>query len=239
MVFNLTHYKDMKKDVYTIKGMHCASCASIITKTVSKVPGVRDISVNFASEKANLSFDPSATSIEVMNTELEKLGYMIMSTGEEESGVHDHAKTSDSELVLLQQKTHFVLPITGVIFILMLWDILARTFVRVPNLPIPMDLFNIINMVLATIVLFWVGKPFLKGVTRFLRYKVANMDTLIGIGTLTAYLYSVVITLLPSIRDLLRVPEFTYFDVTIVVIGFITLGKYLEARSKKENRGCD
>ncbi len=234
MVFNLTHYKDMKKDVYTIKGMHCASCASIITKTVSKVPGVRDISVNFVSEKANLSFDPSATSIEVMNTELEKLGYMIMSTGEEESGVHDHAKTSDSELVLLQQKTHFVLPITGVIFILMLWDILARTFVRVPNLPIPMDLFNIINMVLATIVLFWVGKPFLKGVTRFLRYKVANMDTLIGIGTLTAYLYSVVITLLPSIRDLLRVPEFTYFDVTIVVIGFITLGKYLEARSKKK-----
>ena len=234
MVFNLTHYNDMKKDVYTIKGMHCASCASIITKTVSKVPGVRDISVNFVSEKANLSFDPSATSIEVMNTELEKLGYMIMSTGEEESGVHDHAKTSDSELVLLQQKTHFVLPITGVIFILMLWDILARTFVRVPNLPIPMDLFNIINMVLATIVLFWVGKPFLKGVTRFLRYKVANMDTLIGIGTLTAYLYSVVITLLPSIRDLLRVPEFTYFDVTIVVIGFITLGKYLEARSKKK-----
>jgi Cu2+-exporting ATPase/Cu+-exporting ATPase len=60
------------------------------------------------------------------------------------------------------------------------------------------------------------------------------MDTLIGIGTIVAYVYSTLITLLPQIGTLLRVPEYTYFDVTIVVIGFITLGKYLEARSKKK-----
>jgi Cu2+-exporting ATPase/Cu+-exporting ATPase len=98
----------------------------------------------------------------------------------------------------------------------------------------PMQLFNIILMVLATIFLFWIGKPYLNGVVRFVRFKVANMDTLIGLGTLVAYLYSTIITLLPPVRDLLRVPEYTYFDVTIVVIGFITFGKYLEMRSKKK-----
>jgi magnesium-transporting ATPase (P-type) len=58
------------------------------------------------------------------------------------------------------------------------------------------------------------------------------MDTLIGIGTLTAFTYSSLVFLLPPIRELLKAPEYTYFDVTIVVIGFVTLGKYLEARSK-------
>lgn len=60
------------------------------------------------------------------------------------------------------------------------------------------------------------------------------MDTLIGIGTLTAYIYSVIITLFPGVREAFLLPEYTYFDVTIVVIGFITLGKYLEARSKSK-----
>jgi Cu2+-exporting ATPase/Cu+-exporting ATPase len=59
------------------------------------------------------------------------------------------------------------------------------------------------------------------------------MDTLIGIGTISAYLYSTIIVLLPQIRDFIQVPDYTYFDVVIVVIGFVTFGKYLEANSKK------
>ncbi len=70
------------------------------------------------------------------------------------------------------------------------------------------------------------------GIVMFIQSGAASMDTLIGIGTLTAYLYSAVITLIPSVRQLLQIPDYTYFDVTIVVIGFVLLGKYLEARSK-------
>ena len=58
------------------------------------------------------------------------------------------------------------------------------------------------------------------------------MDTLIGIGTLTAYVYSIIITLLPQVRIAMNLPEYTYFDVTIVVIGFVILGKYAEAKAK-------
>jgi Cu2+-exporting ATPase/Cu+-exporting ATPase len=116
----------------------------------------------------------------------------------------------------------------------MMWDIASQLFVGVPRLPLPMETFNIISMIVASVVLFWIGKPFLLGVSRFIKYRVANMDTLIGIGTLTAYVYSVIITLFPDIREAFLLPEYTYFDVTIVVIGFITLGKYLEARSKNK-----
>jgi Cu+-exporting ATPase len=116
----------------------------------------------------------------------------------------------------------------------MMWDIAAQIFITVPGLPLPMEMFNIISMILATVTLFWIGKPFLLGVSRFIKHRVANMDTLIGIGTLTAYIYSIIITLFPVVRETFLLPEYTYFDVTIVVIGFITLGKYLEARSKSK-----
>ncbi|HRN70104.1 MAG TPA: copper-translocating P-type ATPase, partial [Candidatus Woesebacteria bacterium] len=76
------------------------------------------------------------------------------------------------------------------------------------------------------------GRPFINGVVRFIKYRAANMDTLVGIGTLVAYFYSSIMLLFPEIKSLLNAPEGLYYDVTIVVIGFITLGKYLEAKSK-------
>jgi Cu2+-exporting ATPase/Cu+-exporting ATPase len=114
----------------------------------------------------------------------------------------------------------------------MIWDIIGQFSLSIPKQPIPMPLFNTISFLLATIILFWVGKPYLEAVVRFIKYRVANMDSLVGIGTLTAYIYSTTAFLFPQIRSFLSLPEYTYFDVVIVVTGFITLGKYLEARSK-------
>jgi len=216
-----------------VTGMHCASCASVITKKLSALPNVHSVSVNYGNEKAKIDFDDEAVSINEMNQEIGKLGYSL-SSSENTDMTHDHMSMKEYEFEELKQKTEFILPVTFVVFTLMMWDILARTTVGIPNLPIPMALFNTIGMILATIALFWVGKPYLLGVTRFIRHRVANMDTLIGLGTLVAYLYSLFITLAPSVATLLNVPEYTYFDVTIVVIGFITLGKYLELRSKRK-----
>ncbi len=249
----------MSTQTLKIKGMHCASCASIIEKKVSKLPGINSIAVNFASEKAKIDFNGLDVPLHSINQEIGKLGYTLIASEKEMlmPGMHDYSKMKnkevmkgmesighdhilmmendpESELNNIKEKIYFILPITIIIFTLMMWDILARSFVSIPNLPIPMELFNTISMIIATIALFWVGKPFIAGVGRFIQYRVANMDTLIGIGALTAYIYSIIITLLPSIRTIIQVPEYTYFDVTIVVIGFITLGKYLEANSKKK-----
>lgn len=238
----------MKQETYIVKGMHCASCSAIITKALKKLPGIEACDVNFATEKASISMDPSKVSLDDMNKEIGKLGYTLAqdhaSMGHEmtdRKGGMDHSahlglsQTKEDKLRELQEmktKVDFVMPVTFAVFLLMMWDIASRLFLEIPKLPIPMPLFNMISFLLSAVVLFWIGKPFVDGVVKFMLYRVANMDTLIGIGTVTAFVYSSIIFLIPPIRDLLKVPEYTYFDVTIVVIGFVTLGKYLEARSK-------
>jgi P-type Cu+ transporter len=225
----------MTTQIFKVKGMHCASCAQIITKKLSGVPNIIDVEVNYGNEKAKINFDSSKVSVNQLNQEIEKLGYSLIDQNEEQfSSIDSSHDSSDTELIELSQKTHFIMPIVAVIFVLMMWDILSRIVSWIPNLPIPMELFNEISMIIATVALFYVGKPYLIGVSRFVQYRVANMDTLIGIGTSVAYLYSTIITFFPQIRTLLQLPESTYFDVTIVVIGFITFGKYLEAKSKKK-----
>lgn len=227
----------MTSKIFKIEGMHCASCSAIITKKLSKLDGIKNANVNFATEKADIDFDSSKVDLEKMNNEIEKLGYKI-SNIEENASISNHIDLSQSkrdkeaELENQKSKTGFVMPLSIFIFIIMMWDIAAKSFSFIPNLPIPMELLNIISMIISTVVLFWIGKPFISGIGKFIKYRVANMDTLVGIGTLTAYLYSSIITLFPQIQILFRLPEYTYFDVVIVVIGFITLGKYLEARSK-------
>ncbi|MEI7709499.1 MAG: copper-translocating P-type ATPase, partial [bacterium] len=112
------------------------------------------------------------------------------------------------------------------------WDILAQ-YHAVPAMSYTLkEFFHHLLPLMATYTLFVVGKPYLLGLYRFLRYGKANMDTLIGIGTVAAYLYSFVITAFEqSLAPYINVAH-TYYDVTIVVITFIALGKYLEARSK-------
>ncbi|MBP7134625.1 cadmium-translocating P-type ATPase [Patescibacteria group bacterium] len=227
----------MTTETFRVHGMHCASCQTIISKKVKGLPGVEACDVNFATEKATVQMASGDAPVEQINEQLEPLGYRFISD-EKTSDHADHLGMNQSEHEKLREleeqkgRVQFVLPIALMVFVLMMWDIAARLFQSIPNLPLPMEWFNILSFILATIVIFWAGKPFIQGFLTFVRYRTANMDSLIGIGTLVAYVYSSLITLVPGVRELLQVPEYTYFDVTIVVIGFVLLGKYLEACSK-------
>lgn len=246
----------MNHQSFQVKGMHCASCSTIISKRLSKLPGVSSCAVNFTTEKAKISYDPNKIDVLGMNEEINKLGYKIVDSQKSKISGHkidDHMNHSQSinridhsehlgldqtkaekikELSDLRSRVEFVIPVTFMVFLLMMWDIAAELFTWMPILPVPMGIFNTISFLISTIVLFWIGKPYLLAVVRLFQYRVANMDSLIGIGTLSAYLYSSIIFLLPPLQALLKLPDYTYFDVTIVVIGFITLGKYLETLSK-------
>lgn len=232
-----------------IKGMHCANCALTIGKTLRKVPGVETCDVNFATETANLDFDPDKTTLEELSHKIEPFGYKLashtMSDGTTMSG-HEHKGMDHSQHLGLNQskaeklaelnqernKLRILLPLTFTVFGLMLWEILGMNIMDFPKMPIPAEFYSPLLFITSFLTLIWVGKPFLKGVTNFIRYRVANMDTLVGIGTFTAFIYSSVVFLFPSIREALQLSEITYFDVTIVVLGFITFGKYLESSSK-------
>jgi Cu2+-exporting ATPase/Cu+-exporting ATPase len=215
----------MEKQIFNVKGMHCASCSAVITDKIKKLDGIKNINVNLATEKAKVEFDENKVSLEKMNQEISKLGYEFISDKKQ-------SNSKLEELAIQKNKLYFILPIAVVVFLIMMFDILSQLFSFMPNLPLPMEFLNVILLIISTVVMFWIGQPFLQGVARFVKYKVANMDTLIGIGTSVAYIYSAVITLFPQARLYFNLPSETYFDVVIVVIGFVVLGKYLEAKSK-------
>ncbi|MBE3035785.1 MAG: cadmium-translocating P-type ATPase [Candidatus Atribacteria bacterium] len=236
----------MEKVTIPIKGMHCASCALVIEKTLSKTEGVKEVRVNYGTEKATIEYDKDRVSLTKMSDLLKPYGYEFIEIEPPQGAVcqtpgiaspalqkTDPAKQQKLlELEDQKSKVQFVLPIAIMVFALMMWEIAAKNISRVPYFFIPHEFYSIILLVISTVVLFWIGRPFLEGIGKFIRYRTANMDTLIGIGTLTAYLYSAFIVLFPQLRTALRFPESNYFDVTIIVIGFVFFGKYLEARSK-------
>lgn len=225
----------METNTYQVTGMHCASCANIIKKKLEKLDGVSLCTVNFGTEKAEVAFDAVKIGLPQMNETIAKLGYILTDSQHNEFLINPEKEVKEQklqELEQMRQKIYFVMPVAAVIFMLMFWEILVSKMTILPPFPVPMDVFNKVSFILATPVMFWIGKPFINGVVRFLKYRAANMDTLVGIGTLTAYVYSSIMLLFPEIKLLLNAPEGLYYDVTIVVIGFITLGKYLEAKSK-------
>ncbi|MFA5932264.1 MAG: heavy metal translocating P-type ATPase [Candidatus Paceibacterota bacterium] len=244
----------MKKETYNVKGMHCASCASIIERTVKKIDGVEDISVNPGTENAKISFDESKTNLDQFNKKLEHLGYTIvanqddnkMDHGEmtasemgmsesehaEHLGLNQTKKEKLAELKEMRNKLFSLIPIVIISIFVMTWDILTRFNLVTEMSYFWSEFFHHLLPILATYTLFVVGKPYLLGLYRFLRYGKANMDTLIGLGTSVAMLYSFILSAFEeSLKPFLNVNQ-SYYDVAIVVIAFITLGKYLETRSK-------
>ncbi len=234
----------MKKDTYKIKGMHCASCAGIIEKTFKKTEGVISAEVNYGNESVKVSFDETKINPEGLSKKIEPLGYSLITETAESMGMSadEHAahtgigqskKDKLAEISDMKSKVMTAIPLVIISVFVMGWDIFAQLKV-VSEMPLVLgEFFHHLLPIMAAYTLFVVGKPYLLGVYRFLRYGRANMDTLIGIGTSVAFIYSFIVsafeeTLLKSFPNI----GVTYFDVTIIVITFIALGKYLEAKSK-------
>lgn len=226
-----------------VKGMHCASCSSIIEKTFKKTEGVHSAEVNYGTEKAKVSYDPSKTNPHELSKHIEPLGYSLdvstanemgMSENEhaEHLGLNQSKKEKLAEVADMRTKVISAIPLAIFSFIVMGWEILAEYNI-VPAMSYTVyEFIHHLLPIFATYMLFVVGKPYLLGFYRFLRYGKANMDTLIGIGTVAAFLYSFTVTALEDVLKPFIDVESTYYDVTIIVIAFIALGKYLEARSK-------
>lgn len=236
---------------YRIKGMHCASCASIIERTVKKIDGVESVAVNNGTENAKISFDAEKTNPELFNKKLEPLGYSLaepqthdmgnmsareMGMSEDEHtahlGINQSKQEKLAEIKDMRAKVLSAIPLAIISLFVMGWEILAQYKIVGEMSIVIEEFFHHLLPLMATYILFVVGRPYLLGFYRFLRYGKANMDTLIGIGTVSAFLYSFAVTAFEeTLKPFINV-DATYYDVTIIVITFIALGKYLEARSK-------
>jgi len=228
---------------YKIKGMDCASCAITIEKTFKKVEGVYFVSVNYGNESAKISFDESKVSVEDLSKKIKPLGYslvtesaeiMNMSPNEhrEHLGFNQTKNEKLIELKKMRDKLFYLLPIVFISIFIMGYDIFAQ-FELIPKMSdILNGFFHHLLPILAVSTLFIAGKPYLLGLYRFFCYGKANMDTLIGLGTSVAMIYSFIVSAFEeSLKVFINVNQ-SYYDVAIVVIAFITLGKYLEMRSK-------
>ncbi len=236
----------MHTETYRVKGMHCASCGTIIEKTLKKENGVHSIEANYGTETTKISFDETKTNLQTLSGKIEPFGYSLVSKTEPTAmemgmtenehaahlGLNQSKKEKLAELADMRTKVLSAMPLAIISAVILGWDILAQFKIIPAPSPVWENIFRYILPIMATYTLFVVGKPYLLGFYRFLRYGKANMDTLIGIGTSAAFIYSVVVmTFGEVLKSYINVNQ-SYFDVTIIVIAFITFGKYLEASSK-------
>ena len=222
----------------TLEGMTCASCAMRIEKGLKKVPGIKDASVNLATEQATVTYDPAQTNLEQMVQKVEAVGYKAFpqvsspqKPVQEETASYLSGTTEIPVVSISQadeQGRRKQAEIRHKRNLLMLGIVLT-----VPVVILSMFFMNrfpgenALLLVLTTPVWAIVGWEFHRGAIKTLRHGSANMDTLISVGSTAAYVMSVVATFLPQV-----VGSGTFYDTAALIVTLIFLGKYLEVRAK-------
>ncbi|MEK7096521.1 MAG: heavy metal translocating P-type ATPase [Patescibacteria group bacterium] len=222
----------MKKVKLIITGMHCSSCAGIIEQSLKKIPGVDSANVNFAAEKAIVDINEKQTKVPDLIGAIEKAGYKAEEINQEDAE-YETAKR-EREINSLWRKFRF----SFILSFPMLYFMLLDFFKWLPGAGSFPPYFGIVSLVLATPVQFIAGAGFYKGLWSALRMKTFNMDSLIAIGTTTAYVYSLINFILYMTKngtfiglEGMKIPEL-YFETAAFLITFVVLGKWLEARAK-------
>ena len=210
-----------------ITGMSCANCALAIERTVKKLPGVVNASVNFASERASVEYMPSVTGIDEMIQAIEKAGYGAIRPDDALEGEDAELQARRAEIKDQTAKFLVGLAFTIPLFILSM----GRDFGFFgPWAHEPW--VNWLFLLLATPVQFYTGWDYYSGGFKSLRNRSANMDVLVAMGSSVAYIYSLALLLFPALG------HHVYFETSAVIITLIKLGKMLEARTKGRTGGA-
>ena len=213
---------------FQIEGMTCQACASRIEKVLNKKDFVESAGVNFASEEAQVTFDDSKTSAADIAKIIEKTGYGAKEKTEDTLPQPEAEHHIGWRLwLLLAINIPFLIGMAGMM--------IGRHDWMIPPLW---------QFVLASVVQLWLAVPFYKSAWASIKGGLANMDVLVTIGTVSVYLYSVYMLFYPiytfffsphAAHGMEHVYYHVYFEVGVMVIGFVSLGKYLEHRTKKSS----
>lgn len=202
---------------FQIEGMTCQACASRIEKVLNKKDFVAEAGVNFASEEAQVVFDDSQTSAADIAKIIEKTGYGAKEKTED-------ALPQPEETTHVSWRLWLLLAINIPFLIGMAGMMIGRHDWMIPPLW---------QFALASVVQLWLAIPFYKSAWASIKGGLANMDVLVTIGTVSIYLYSVYMLFFSphAAHGMAHV----YFEVGVMVIGFVSLGKFLEHRTKKSS----
>lgn len=217
-----------------IYGMHCSSCAGLIEKQLSKVAGVEKANVNFSAEKALVNTNGNVETADLIRA-VKKAGYRAEALDNEEAEVNEKSNRAKA-ITGLRNKFLVSLGLS----LPMLYFMLLDFFPFLPGGKVLPPYFGIVSLILTLPVQFIIGAGFYKGMWSGMKMKTFNMDSLIAIGTSTAFLYSIVYYLIFAISNQsligvngMKIPEL-YFETAAFLITFVILGKWLEARAKNK-----
>jgi Cu+-exporting ATPase len=207
-----------------VRGMHCAACVDKVEGALTRVPGVETASVNLATERATVAFDPARVDVGALQAAVAAAGYELAPAPAPPGGEAEDRERAvrEREQRRLRRRVVVGALLSGPLLVGGMPEIFswAPAWLRDPWL----------QLVLATPVQFWVGASFHAGFLRDLRYRNASMSTLVSLGTNAAYLFSVAVTLWPHVFH--AAGAMTYYETAAVVITLVVLGRWLEQRAR-------
>ncbi len=207
-----------------ISGMHCASCVATVERALGTVPGVAEASVNLATERAHVWLG-APVAAERLVAAVRAAGYQARAV---DSAAPEDAEQRERAAELADLRRRFVIAaILSAPVVL-----LGNVGMLPPFRALDMAAQSWIQLLLATPVQWWAGWPFVRGAWNGVRRRSADMNLLIGVGTLAAYLYSLVATVAPRAFRAAGAEPHLYFDTAVVIVVLILLGRLLEARAK-------
>ena len=206
-----------------VRGMHCAACVGKVERALTSVPGVDEATVNLATEKATVTFDPTRTDVTRLQDAVARAGYELVEPREAAGQTPDREQSAREET---QRRARSKFVVGAILSVPIVIGSMVEGFLWAPAwLRNPWLLWA-----LATPVQFWVGFEFHAGFLRDLRHRTASMSTLVSIGTNAAYFFSLAVTLWPHV--FMPAGGMTYYETGAVVITLVVLGRWLEARAR-------
>jgi heavy metal translocating P-type ATPase len=201
----------LTREDFDVHGMSCASCATRVERALSEHDGVAAATVNFATRRAAVTFDARDVGSPELMATVERLGYGLAPVQHESTGDHSHHAEAD-----WGRRVLVAWPLTAAVIVLTYaWphDAWARWM----------------SAALAAPVQFWAGAPFLRAAWMRAKARTANMDTLVALGSLTAFAYS-------TVELLGRGDGHLHYDMASLIVAFLLVGRWLEARASAQAR---
>ncbi|NLA15196.1 MAG: cation-translocating P-type ATPase, partial [Bacteroidales bacterium] len=205
------------KDTFTVLDMTCAGCAMNVEKNVRNIPGVKHASVNLAAGTLLVEYDREKLSPYQIQSHVQAIGYRVI-VPEENT---EERQAAEQKKLYRKMKTRVIV---AWIFAIPLM-ILSMGFMNWKPA-------NWIMLGLVTPIMFYSGRDFYTRAWRLLRQRSSNMDTLVSLSTLVAFLFSLFNTLFPHVLESRGIEVHVYYEAAGMILAFVLLGKFLEERAK-------
>ncbi|MHC1739159.1 MAG: heavy metal translocating P-type ATPase [Ignavibacteriaceae bacterium] len=214
---------------FQIEGMTCASCVRRVENAIKKIEGVGSVNVNLATENIVFSIEKEKTTVDEISKAVSDAGYNLIIPSTASQSEEPEKQTDRKIKYLANLRLEFYISLMLTIPVMALSMLMMYEEFREA---IPADLINYVIFLFTTIVIIYPGRRFFISAAKLFRKLTSDMNTLVAVGTGTAYIYSSIALFFPDLFGVHHLTDHLYFDTSATIITLILLGKFLEYRSK-------